>query len=139
MQQVNLSNEATQLQKTVYVYRICQTTEELEIFPTNLNCPSIFLERYFVFVVIFCFILSIVHLALDFGNHLQIGILRLWDIIYHTVSSLMMIIAGILYIISAKQIYTLYTFDGSTKDDMNEAGINLLTEEKFAAGVCTQF
>ncbi|CAL8137805.1 unnamed protein product [Orchesella dallaii] len=68
------------------------------------DVPSITTEKYFVFMIIACFILSLFSLGVSMLIDMTRGRKKLVDLGYHGLSALLLLIAGVLYISSAHRI-----------------------------------
>ncbi|ODM93037.1 hypothetical protein Ocin01_13643 [Orchesella cincta] len=68
-------------------------------------CPSIGMERYYVAVIILCFILSIIGTILSVSLvNPYLTVFWIVDLVYHILASLLLIVAAVLYLVSAVQI-----------------------------------
>lgn len=128
-QTVNISG------KEITGYEICHLNKENHWFPENTKCPSISLERYFVAILIICFILSATNLVLSFLYDLKSNLLKYVDIGYHILTAVLLIVAGIVYIVSARQINHLFSLAQNEQGKFNTSNLNLCTQEKYGNGV----
>lgn len=112
-------------------------------------------ENYFIGTIIFTFLLSLFGLTASLIRDMGESVLRIivstltknsghkeilnliyvipydQDIAYHTIATILLLVAGVLYIISAEQIHSIYGFN-------KEYGINFRRPEKLAAAVRRQ-
>lgn len=131
-------------------YEICKPYNEMKDLAEELGapadaipsakCPSISLERYFVAAVIICFILSLANLVLTFVMDLKSGAMKYADVGCHIVAAVLLIVAGAVYIVSAKQIGDMLDLliPDASESDLKKLDIYTRNAEKMAAGVGTK-
>ncbi|CAL8137799.1 unnamed protein product [Orchesella dallaii] len=91
--------------------RIEENIEELRVLTPGLQqCPPFELEEFFIAIVVLCFILSehnlLISVLTDATNR---GTYKQVDFSFHCLASVLLMIAGLVYIVSAEQIHELST------------------------------
>lgn len=120
----------------VHLYDLWKAISEMPSdYPSHLSCPAIAMERYFISVIIICFVASLVNVALGHFMDLKANNAKYADAGYHMLAFVMLIIGAILYLLSTKQIHDIFTYGGVSESELKEVGLDLKTVEKYTAGV----
>jgi len=82
--------------------------EHLSLDSKTKPCPDIIMEQCYVGIIIICWIISVVLLFGTCCLQMEKNPVRKIDLVYHIIAAVLLLIAGILYVVSAKLINDIY-------------------------------
>jgi len=85
-------------------WKLVQRSPSIYLVKKLDNEPSYFFEQFFVWTIITSFVWTMLTLAVSFLYDTTIGIRKLADLILHILVAVLVIVAGVLYIVSASQM-----------------------------------